>query len=42
MINFKEIRSSSHLKKLIEKFGKNLDGIRFAVNPSKILKFRSD
>ena len=41
MINFKERRSSSHLKKLIEKFGKNLDGIRFAVNPSKILKFRS-
>ncbi len=41
MINFKEIRSANHLKKLIEKYGKNLDGIRFAVNPTKILKFKT-
>jgi 4-hydroxy 2-oxovalerate aldolase len=41
MINFKEIRGANHLKKLIEKYGKNLDGIRFAVNPANILKFRA-
>ena len=37
MINFKEIQNANHLKRIVEKYGKFLDGIRFAVSPNKSL-----
>ena len=36
MINFKEIKNSNHLIKIINKKEKYLDGIRFAIPPNKI------
>ena len=41
MINFKEIQNANHLKRVVEKYGKFLDGVRFAVSPNKILRFKS-
>jgi len=39
MINFKEIKNHIHLDKILNKKSKYLDGIRFAINPSKIVNF---
>lgn len=41
MVNFKEIQNANHLKRVVEKYGKFLDGVRFAVSPNKISKFKS-
>ena len=40
MINFKELRNSKHLQKLLVNKIKYLDGIRFAVAPKNIIDFR--
>ena len=39
MINFKEIKNSIHLCKLLNKKTKYLDGIRFAIDPKNIINF---
>ena len=39
MINFKEIKDSKHLHKLLNKKTKYLDGIRFAIDPNNIINF---
>ena len=40
MINFKELRNSKHLQKLLVNKIKYLDGIRFAISPKNIIDFR--
>jgi len=40
MINFKEIRSANHLKKILAKKEKYLDGIRFAIDPFNVNKLK--
>ena len=42
MINFKEVRSAKHLKKILANKEKYLDGIRFAIDPSNVNKFKKD
>jgi 4-hydroxy 2-oxovalerate aldolase len=39
MINFKEIKSTKHLEKLLKDKKDVLDGVRFAVPPSEVKKF---
>ena len=39
MINAKEIKTSNHLIKLIEKNKEFIDGVRFAISPYEINKF---
>ena len=40
MINFKEIRNAKHLKNILAQKEKYLDGIRFAIDPSNVNKFK--
>ena len=40
MINFKEVRSANHLKKILANKEKYLDGIRSAIDPSNVNKFK--
>ncbi|MDB9744778.1 hypothetical protein OAA82_02335 [Pelagibacteraceae bacterium] len=39
MVNFKEVKNSKHLQKLLDKKTKYLDGIRFAIDPKNIISF---